>query len=54
MPDAMKKYAVNTSILVSKRMLDGGIPAANDFFIASGICCLMWHLVLTVFISQGA
>jgi hypothetical protein len=31
MPDAMKKYAVNTSILVSKRMLDGGILAANDF-----------------------
>jgi hypothetical protein len=53
MQDAMKKYAVNTSILVSKRMLDGGmaqasfstrsgshlLPAANDFFIASCICC---------------
>jgi hypothetical protein len=64
----MEKYAVNTSILVSKRMLDGGmaqasfstrsgshlLPAANDFFIVSCIYCLMWRLVLTLFISQGA
>jgi hypothetical protein len=39
MPDAMKKYAANTSILVSKRMLDGGIPCRQRFF-----HCI-WHLL---------
>jgi hypothetical protein len=46
---SFERLAINTSILVSKRMLDGGIPAANDFFIAPGSCCQIQHPFLRIF-----